>query len=76
MEAVNDTGSVCADMDSLRRWPGPMPPAVTTLSQEFVGSVACDMARRTLTDQEHLQLEGVELRIHVVAACHPKREGG
>jgi hypothetical protein len=56
--------------------PAPMPPAVTTHSQEFIGGVACDMAKRTLTEQEHLQLEGVELRVHVVAACHPKREGG
>jgi hypothetical protein len=56
--------------------PAPMPPAVTTHSQEFSGSVACDRAKRSLTDQEHLQLEGVELHVHVVAACHPKREGG
>lgn len=56
--------------------PAPMPPAVTTHSQEFVGSTTCDRAKRTLMDQEHLQLEGVELRIHVVAACYAKREGG
>jgi hypothetical protein len=56
--------------------PAPMPAAVTTHSQEFVGSVACDRAKRTLMDQEHLQLEGVELRVHVVAACYAKREGG
>jgi hypothetical protein len=54
----------------------PMPPAVTTHSQEFLGTVACDRAKRTLVEQEHLQLEGVELRVHVVAACYPKREGG
>ncbi len=56
--------------------PAPMPPAVATHSREFVGSVACDMAKRSLTDQEHLQLDGVELHVHVVAACHRKREGG
>jgi hypothetical protein len=56
--------------------PAPMPPAVATHSQEFVGRAACNMAKQTLTDQEHLQLEGVELHVHVVAACHPKREGG
>jgi hypothetical protein len=56
--------------------PAPMPPAVATRSQEFLGSAACDMAKKVLMEQEHLQLEGVELRVHVVAACHPKREGG
>jgi len=56
--------------------PAPMPPAVATHSQEFLGSTSCDMAKKALMEQEHLQLEGVELRVHVVAACHPKREGG
>ena len=56
--------------------PAPMPPAAATHSQEFLGSAACDMAKTTLMEQEHLQLEGVELRVHVVAACYPKREGG
>jgi hypothetical protein len=56
--------------------PAPMPPAVATHSQEFFGSVTCNMAKQTLTDQEHLQLEGVELHVHVVATCHPKMEGG
>ena len=56
--------------------PAPMPPAVTTHSQEFIGSTACELAKRTLIDQEHLQLGDVELHVHVVAACHPKAEGG
>ncbi len=56
--------------------PAPMPPAVATHSQEFFGSVPCDAAKRTLMEQEHLQLEGVELRVRVVGACHPKRDGG
>jgi hypothetical protein len=56
--------------------PAPMPPAVTTHSQEFFGSVACERAKRSLGDQAHLQLEGVELRVHVVAACYAKRDGG
>jgi hypothetical protein len=35
------------------------------------------MAKQALMEQEHLQqLEDVELRVHVVAACHPKKEGG
>ncbi len=63
-------------MDDLRCWPAPMPSAVAANSQEFFRSVACDKAKRTLMDQEHLQLEGVELRVHVVAACYPKMEGG
>jgi hypothetical protein len=56
--------------------PARLPLAVATHSQEFLGSAACDMAKKALMEQEHLQLEGVELRVHVVAACHPKREGG
>jgi hypothetical protein len=56
--------------------PAPMPPAVTTHSQEFEGSGACERAKRSLMDQEHLQLEGVELRVHVVVDCYAKRDGG